>query len=613
MSNQMSEKDLLIKGKELEDLPKRSNKLALFRKLMKWVSFVLIAGWGYSIVCKNWGGYNVMFSFDSPTIEVFEVAPSHAVPSGSEVASYLLFNQSVLQDGITADYYGTTFDCNGGFLTLNITNQDTSNAGSGIVTEISIGDFPVWRTSTPFSTENTITRTSASKNVSQYLNLFESNQTVSVAILEGVPSNSISFSLSLTLYKDLSVKMESDIFTSNGAASSIYPLGRVKLPQERFSIEVGQLPANSTVAKLQLFASATDDEVTYYRNKLSSYFEPSSGPLRYLNVFANNIFIASIIPQPTLFHPHRISDKEDTCKLWSLLANTGSFSGLAYEIDLIPILPLLWGSSVTLDVVISSPVSVSAPQIAGTVTPNTGAISSNSWIVSGNLLVWQSDLILGGKGKLLSSSSYQNGFGVVIEPPVNSPYEPVITNQIVESFTNSNISTLYNFTLVDNTTAAYLVNFTSLANSSSNQFSRKSKYLTGPPGTGSYIESQTNCLNLLGFNGFNFTVSDLGTNRTVLSKSFNNSHPLKLSEESKELNNSPWGPANSYGLKAALISSQNATVNGTPYESKTSDEKAVFDTQKGFDTEISVKVEAIGEKPFFKEVEAINGVITKNN
>ncbi|KAK7680996.1 hypothetical protein QCA50_015832 [Cerrena zonata] len=471
MSNQMNEKDFLIKGIELEDLPKRSNKLAFFRNLMKWVSLLLIAGWGYSIVCKNWGGYNVMFSFDSPTIEVFEVAPPHVVPSGSEVASHLLFNQSVLQDGITADYYGTTFDCNGGFLTLNITNQDTSNAGSGIVAEISIGDFPVWRTSTPFSKENTITQTSASKNVSQYLNLFESNQTVSVAILE--------------------VNMESDIFSNNGAASLIYPLGRAKLPQERFSIEVGQLPANSTVAKLQLFASATDDEVTYYRNKLSSYSEPGSGPLRYLNVFANNIFIASIIPQPTLFHPHRISDKEDTY-------------GLAYEIDLISILPLLWGSSVTLDVVISSPVSVSTPQLAGTVTPNTGAISSNSWIVSGNLLVWQSDLILGGK------------------------------------------------------------------------------------------------------------VSDLGTNRTVLSKSFNNSHPLKLSEESKELNNSPWGPANSYGLKAALISSQNATVNGTPYESKTSDEKAVFDTQKGFDTEISVKVEAIGEKPFFKEVEAINDP-TKGN
>lgn len=606
---------------------KRSSTIA---KLLHSLLLLIVGGLTASLIfsskssipsCKSLVSFMSVFELGkapapapiTPIIDVFEIEPPTLLAPTAYVSSQLLFNESALTNGLSVDFKTPdVFNFTGGLLTLNITNNDTTGPVAGgsspLVAEISIGDSAIWRTSTPYSRLNAITKTSTSKNITELLSLFESSQPIEITFLEGEASD-ISVSLELTLYNDTLTTVSSSkedtpisfesLLTPSGPATNVFSLGET-VKSGKVSVEIPQVSSNTTSAKVSLFVSATEEEVTYYKNEISAIADPSKvGPLRQINVFASSvnadsIFVGSITPKPTLFHSDAITDNDNSTLFWSPLAETGSFTGLSYELDLISLLPLLWESSVSLEIVVVSPVDAKVPSLVAhpvTETP----IKSGSWFISGNFLSWESPLISKASGLIDVSESSQLDSGVLIAPPALTPWQPSFKNQIVKSSIDSGVLSSFNFTLLDNSTLSYSVQTNSSAFSVSMKQHKKS------------ISSELDSLIVISGNKIHYEVTDLLTDLIVFTKNQTATFPLTLSESTTST------PVSiSTKIKANISSDFESDVNGvkTKYHAK---EKLSYDDIVGADTDITVEVYKPDSIPFMKEVEAVNGVIIKED
>ncbi|SGZ57304.1 CIC11C00000000626 [Sungouiella intermedia] len=618
------------------DSEKRSKRNVLHHLL----GFVLAAVGLYTLT-TNTAAQNVIpsiFAVFAPApvvlpVEVFEIAPPLTVPASAYVSSYLLFNDSAVVDGLKTKYVAPkVFNFTQGFLTLNFSVPASAAPVSAPVVELSVDGTPVWRSSTPYAKVDADVYTSTTKNVTELLSLFESSSKVVFSVLEEGDAP-VSASLELVLFNDTSAApakragtvavasyfasegpaslAAASYFASEGPASLVVPLQKkaIELPASEFSVSLPQLNSNVTSAKISLFASASKDEVEFYKNDIAALGVPvtANGPVRQLNVFVAGVYVGTVSPKPTLFHADKLTT--DAGKLWSPLADSGSFTGFTYDIDLVAVLPLLWEGPQTLDIALVSPVDAAngpVPAVAHPVSATTNLLAG-SWFVSGSLLAWENPLVSFSVGEVVLTNSSQLDSGVSIAPPAVSPWQPKLSNTIVRSTIKSTIESLFNFTLIDNTTASYAV----VANSSAalvlTKQRKESKIPVGPPGGPEKTEDTTSAF-YIGTNKFKLDVQDPLTNLTLYSKSVKSAYPLTISDSIK---NSPiTGPSSSFSAKIGI--DIKTKINAAAGPKLKIDELVKLDDITGATTDVKVMISEPGSLPFSREVEVVNGTIVKD-
>lgn len=571
-------------------------------------------------------GLPLFFALFAPApvvpVEVFEIIAPLVVPATAYQSSYLLFNETALESGLSAKFKApAVFNFTQGFMTLNFSVDALAETLAPQVVELTVDGTPIWRSSTPFANADTAVFTSTTKNITDYLSLFHSKAHVEFAVLEG--SAPVSVSLELVLFNDTTTAEStapapapvpvSAYFAAQGPASLVVPLQKlvVELPASPFSVELPQLASNVTAARISLFASASKDEVEFYKNDIAALGEPvtKNGPVRQLNVFVGDIYVGTVSPKPTLFHADKLT--ADAQQLWSPLADSGSFSGFTYDLDLVAVLPLLWEGPQTLSIALVSPVDTAnkvpgVPALAHPVSSSTNLLAG-SWFVSGSLLAWENPLVQAAAGAVILTNSSQLDLGVAVAPPAVSPWQPKISNQIVRLSIKSLIELIFNFTLLDNSTVSYNV----VANSSAvlvlTKNKKESKTPMGPPGTPGKSEDTTKAF-YIGSNKFKLDIQDPLTNLTVFSKSIKTAYPLTIDESTKET--PALGPSSTFSAKISIdIKTKIDAVAGPALKI---DELVTLDDLIGASTDIKVKVSEPGSLPFSREVQAVNGTVVKD-
>lgn len=556
-------------------------------------------------------------------VEVFEIAPPLTVPASAYVSNQLLFNDSAVVDGLKASYVAPeVFNFTEGFLTLNFSVAASAAPVSAPVVELSVDGTPVWRSSTPFARADADVYTSTTKNITELLSLFKKDSDVVFSVLED-GETPVSASLNLVLFNDtLAAKAKSapavvpvaSYFTSEGPASLVVPLQSmaVELPASEFSVSLPQLNSNVTSAKIALFASAAKEEVEFYKNDIAPLGGPISGngPVRQLNVFVGGVYVGTVSPKPTLYHADKLT--ADAGQLWSPLADSGSFSGFTYDIDLVAVLPLLWEGPQTLDIALVSPVDAAnkvagVPAVAHPVLATTNLLAG-SWFVSGSLLAWENPLVSSAVGEVVLTNSSQLDSGVSVAPPAVSPWQPKISNLVVRSTVESTIESLFEFTLIDNTTASYNI----VANSSAalvlTKNTKESKIPVGPPGSGSEKTELTSKSFFIGSNKFKLEVQDPLTKLTVFSKEVKSAYPLSISDSTKSTPIA--GPSSTFSASIGIEIKTKIDAAAGP--SLKIDELVKLDDITGATTDVKVKISEPGSLPFSREVEVVNGTVVKD-
>lgn len=642
MAIALTEKDELLQSQldlELNSTPSRPTSSS--RKFISYLS-LLLSGSLFSFYLLNDLSLgenlnpvillaNLFAPITTPTVEIFEITPDYSIPASAYSVNSTLVNQT-LSDGLSVKYHAPKeFNFTGGLLTLNFTNNELSDTFEPIVAEISIGGSPIWRTSTPGSKLNTITKSSTVKNVTEFLSLFEEKGEISINYLEGADA-AIDVALELSLYNDTltttatttpvaAAPSAQELFSASGPADLVYPLTNdgkpFELPGEKFSIDLPTINSNISYAKVSLFASATKDEVLYYKNDISKFAEPgATGPLRYLNVFIDGVYISSISPKPTLFHSNQITTNASS--LWEPLADSGSFEGLSYEIDLISVLPLLWESGAKLDVVVVSPVTTATkgpgapPALPHPVLPTDGVITTGSWLLSGNLLGWESEAVAEAVGDVLVGESSQLESGLVVEPPATTPWQPAMKNQIIKASIDAGVISQLNFTFVDASTVNYTIEFNSSTHAFLMKQSKQIKKAAGPPGSGLGSTTKSDKVTLINGIKDNFAVLDTTSGLPVMTKNQTLDFPFIYDETTTDSTTAIKGPTSSRSVKATISSDIKTKVDKVKTESYKAKEKLTLDDIIGAQTDIKVETENINELPFSREVAATNGVVTKD-
>lgn len=587
-----------------------------------------------SVSMNLWGMFAAPVTPPPTVLEIFEIQPDYTIPLGVEAFNTTLFNESALVDGLSAKYHPTNVSFDTGLLTLNITNGQLVDSKTPIVAEITVEGAPVWRFSTPMSKFNTITTSSTVKNITEILSLFESKAKFSVNILEGAKdAKDINSTLVLSLFNETTTAAAAPvtdltpetIFSASGPADVVFPLTNkgkpFNLPADKFSVALPQLNSNTSVAKLSLFASATEEEVSYFKNDIAAVGAPgSNGPLRYLNVYINDVYVSSVSPKPTLFHSQEISKNDNTTKLWEPLADSGSLQGLSYDLDLISVLPLLWAGDAKLDIEVVSPISSAnkpaapgvAPALPHPVVPGEQTIVSKSWFVSGNLLAWESDAIVSAVGDVLIGESSEMDSGILIAPPAVSPWQPKMKNQIVKTSIDGGIISQFNFTLIDDSLANYTVEFNSSTHAFLTKQTKEIKKAAGPPGSGLGSTTTSSSLTLVTGIKNKINILDTATNTTLYTKKVSFDFPFTFSETTTDSTTMFKGPSSTESVKASINSDIKTKVNGVKTSAYKVKEKLTLDDILGASTDIKVQIENVNELPFEREVAATNGIITKD-
>lgn len=555
-----------------------------------------------------------------PPVNVFEVLPPLAAPAGAIVSSVLLLNNTQLEDGLKVKYAAPkNFTYTGALVTLNVTVPALAPGESAVpatsVVEISVGDSPLWRFSTPNARADAPVFASTTKNVSDYLELFTEKSKVHFSVLEG--SAVVNASLELTLYSDAvpsaaAVGVDA-LFSTTGPASDVFALQKapVKVPGATFVAELPQVAANVTAARVSLFVSAADAEIEFYKKDIAALGEPvtTNGPARQLNVFVGGVYVATVSPKPTLFHADKLSPKGD--RLWTPVADSGSFSGFTYDVDLVAVLPLLWELEQDLEIFVVSPVDAAnkvpgVPAVPKLVTPGSNLVSG-SWFISGNLLVWENSLVADSFGEIVLTNSSQLDSGVLVAPPAVTPWQPKLKTENLRSTIDSTIASFFNYTLVDGTFATFNV----VANSSSafvlSKTERNTTTPIGPPGSGAEIVSLGLSEFYLGASEFDLEVQDPLTNVTVYSKSIKAAYPLSVLST---IDSKPVGVSEKLSYKIGI--DLKTKVNKIAGAGLKIDEKLAYDDLVGSSADIKFELSEGKTKVFSREVQVVNGTLTSD-
>ncbi|CDK24741.1 unnamed protein product [Kuraishia capsulata CBS 1993] len=549
----------------------------------------------------------------APT-QVFEVLRPVTVPLGSYVESSVWFNATELADGISVEYSAPeTFNFTGVALTLNFT---AAGAQAPIIADVYIDDHPVWRTSTP-NALGFVSNSSTSKNVTEFLSLFTENRTVSLQIVDGAISD-LEVSLEAVFYNDSLIVADpvapvapidvGSLFVAHGPADLVFPISNAgkafQLPKDKFSVILPQLSENTTVAKISIFASPSEEEIRYYQNKIGSIPGASDvGPVRTLNVYVDSVFLGAISPNPAQLRADHIGESADAAKLWVPVAAGGAFDALSYDLDLTSVLPLLWADETTLVIEVVSPVkgSTIGPGVPPAVphpvpAPGTSQIPQSRWDLSGNLLAWESSLVNASTGAVILADSLESGTGMVIAPPGG-----FTQNQIVRSRIQSGIETQLNFTLAD----ASVHNLTAKFNTSGDVFAITQTKMAGASSLFTLIGSTKV--------GLSVTDSALGAILDTPVYTFNASTSFPMIIKETKATIPVWGPPINASLEVSVKFGHKVKINGVSALYVDSKQNGTVD-YLGVSTDSKVmEISDASPVPFTREVTVEDGIITKDS
>ncbi|KAK6465915.1 hypothetical protein DFJ63DRAFT_333315 [Scheffersomyces coipomensis] len=550
-------------------------------------------------------------SVNTPSVAtsiIYEIQPPIALTNFESYNTTVIFDDEELADGLTSKFHHpakneSNFD--GAYLTLNFTNKNVITLDlidSFAVIEISIDEFPVWRTSTPYGKSDSFTFSSTYSNITDFISLLNKNRKFSITVLEG-SVELVDVSLSLTLTKSIaqaednkksSLVSAEDLFVSSKPPTKIYPLVTennkpFNLPNvDQFKVTLPKVSSSTTIAKLNLFVSVSKEEIGYFKN--------DDDPLRHLNIFINDVYVNSIIPKPTLYHSDSLTSQN-----FDPVVDFGNFVGLTFEIDLINVLPTLWADESTLEIFVTSPINglTTTPIFNGIPSPITkgeNQILADSWFVSGNLFLWnQSDLISNSTGIVSIPTTEQTNSGIFKNPPQYSPWSPATKNEIAKNRVKSNTTTQFQFTLKDNSTVSYTVESKSELFTILTKSERTSTRPGGPIGQ---VKSSELNLVYISTKDDKFDFIDNKTKLSALKVSSSTGFPINLSETKSEIADKP----DKDSIKASFESKHEQKLNGEVVDSIKVQE-SVIKRDDGVPI-TNIKYENNGYK---KSVEVING------
>ena len=414
-----------------EKISKKWVLTVIFSIILSLFSFCLylFVRYSYSNDSVKSFGHNVdewvtMTAIDGEPMQVIE-NNFERIPLEAKVMNTTVYEKQKLVNGLSATFSKfEDFEFDSVFLTLNFTNNDNDTENVNVI-EISIDGHPVWRTSPPLSKVGTTTYSSTSKDISKYISLFgKSSNQFKVQILEG-SHDKISFALALTLANCGKEKpvigspiTVSSLFNSTEPANDIIALTKSNgevfdfSKNDKFLVELPKFSGKTFAAKLELFVSAGKSDVEFFILNRNS-------PFRLLNIFINEQLIATISPNPILFHSNSIIPSAYS----GPIAPFGSFTGFSYEVNLANVLPILWGQKSTLEVQLVSPVNDMFPLEIENVFSQKDNYGVNDfrfsspakpimkgdnqanteWYVSGNIFLWENKDILTSQGEILGS------------------------------------------------------------------------------------------------------------------------------------------------------------------------------------------------------------------
>ncbi|KAK6458433.1 uncharacterized protein RJT20DRAFT_31844 [Scheffersomyces xylosifermentans] len=498
-----------------------------------------------------------------PIVTIFEIQPS--LPHYAKSNTTVIFYDEELVNGLVKTFKTPkNFEFDGAYLTLNFTNTDDDTEKVNVV-EITIGDHPVWRSSTPYGRPGVTTVSSTTKDISKYISLLDGKNAIRIHLIEG-DADRINVSLALTLTKESITKDKpkhspinvEDLFNPRGPAHRIIALSKENgtvfdlSKEDKFEVKLPKIKSRTTAAKLELFASAGKEETEFFKN--------DNDPIRFLNVFINKEYVTTIAPKATLYHPGSIAS--DAARNFVPVVDFGNFVGLAYEIDLINFLPLLWDEKAILEVQAVSPVNdvTTTPSFSNLpkeIVSGEDQVAAE-WYLSGNLHLWENDQISHAKGKIQESSSSEISSGSWQNPPSYSPWQPITKTEKVKIGVSANHSTSFKFTLKNNSTLFYVVNSNlTIANSLSKVESSSKKTVGNPYAPGGTLSKEN--INLSLANKRDLQIDIVEKNKVSLfKKSESSSLPVTIAAKKT----TQEGKDDKVSLSANIDSEFKTKVNG---------------------------------------------------
>ncbi|KAK9235691.1 peptide N-acetyl-beta-D-glucosaminyl asparaginase amidase A-domain-containing protein [Lipomyces kononenkoae] len=243
-----------------------------------------------------------------------------------------------------------------------------------------LGDHELWRSSTAEPTQSGI-HFQYTKDMTRFLSLLQSEQPF-VFEMGNLVDETYTGKFAMTLTAQFYFAPEQ---VGNGSvADTIIPVSACRsaqrepshfsLPQDRAAVTL-TLPRTAHKATMLISASGNAAEEFWYANVASEFkhvFPDVSldgyGPHRELQVHVNGKLFAATFPFPVIFTGGIAPG------LWRPIVGISAYDLPMYEVDLTPVLPLLWdGADVEIKV-------------------ESGDLKDNAigrdWIVSGNIFVW---------------------------------------------------------------------------------------------------------------------------------------------------------------------------------------------------------------------------------
>ncbi|CUM66431.1 uncharacterized protein PRCAT00004095001 [Priceomyces carsonii] len=362
-------------------------------------------------------------------------------------------------------------------ITLNTT---VSGVQYDRLANLFVNGVEVWRTSTIEPGRDTAF-SSFKKDITSYVNLFKDDADILFELnnlLNHKLTGSFDILMTIDFYFDPSgelFKPEADaedlgekyeLFSVRRPADKVLPI-TVKdeyknahshyLPNDKVSIQLPSLSANTTRLLLSVVASGNADEEFWYTNvidRLKHAFHKRDvpllghGPMRYVNVYLNGKKVSVQVPEPVIF-TGGISPA-----FWSATVSTDTFDVPSYTFDLSGLLPLLWESNydpseVNLSIEITNGLTELGKQ--------EGPMVGHNWITTAHLLTYENDQVLKSTGEVINIDDTKKSNVVAIHPPSTGTLQQVVDGKFGAEISSNLVFTLRDGSVL-NTTFSFVTN-----------------------------------------------------------------------------------------------------------------------------------------------------------
>lgn len=157
------------------------------------------------------------------------------------------------------------------------------------------------------------------------------------------------------------------------------------IPQQSPSLNLDPLPRNTTRAVVDIFASGNANEEFWYMNFLGDSDSPTDTPARVVTLNIDDDPVGAVLPFPVIYTGGFAPG------LWIPVVGVNAYDVPSYRIDVTPYLPKLWNGA----------------KITFGIDNGLGGTCNNEWLVSANLLTWQTEGI-SGNGQIIKGIAHHD-------------------------------------------------------------------------------------------------------------------------------------------------------------------------------------------------------------